>query len=230
MINDKKVIAVTLARGGSKRVPNKNIEMIVGKTLIEYTIEEVKKSKYVDYYIISTDSDAIANAAKKNMCNVIYRKDVDDTQTSAEGLIKTLMVYQFDENEISDDTIIVEIMPTNPLKTVEDIDRTIEKIFDGDSSVSVVRIWDHHPSRVKRIKNGYLEDFWPEVPESRRQDLDPPAYVRNGSIYVMWYVNLLINETRLCGKIVPYIMPEDRTINIDEPIDLELAKLIISRK
>ena len=73
-------------------------------------------------------------------------------------------------------------MCTNPLKRVKDIDNCIEELVNSkniDSVVSVVRIWDNHPSRVKYIENGLLKDFYPEIPESRRQDLTPPAYVRN---------------------------------------------------
>ena len=230
MIKDKKVIAISLARGGSKRVPNKNIIEICDKPMIQYTIEEAKKSKYIDEYIVSSDSDDILDVAKKLDCKIYKRKNVLDTQTSAEGLIETITNVYGSNIINSEPFILVELMVTNPLKTYEDIDNTIEKIFNGNCSVSVIRIFDHHPSRIKMIENGYLEDFWPEEPESRRQDLIPPAYVRNGSIYVMWWNDLFMNNQRLCGKIVPYIMSNENTINIDEPEDLELAKILIQKR
>jgi len=231
MIQNKKVIAVTLARGGSKRIPNKNIVDICGKPLIQYTIDEVKKSKYIDTYIISSDSDKILSLAQSLNCITYKRDNVSDKQTSSDGLIDTIInKCGINVSDKQTSFIVVEIMATNPLKTVEDIDGTIEKFFDGDSAVSVVRILDNHPSRVKMIKNGYLENFWPEVPESRRQDLTPEAYVRNGSIYVMWWRNLVSTRRRLGKKIAPYIMSEERTINIDEPIDLELARILIEKK
>jgi len=123
-------------------------------------------------------------------------------------------------------------MCTNPLKSVEDIDGVIEKLDEtkADSVVSVVRIWDNHPSRVKYIEGDKLIDFYPEIPESRRQDLTPPAYVRNGSIYAMTFEQLKIKQQRLGEDTRPYIMPEERTINIDEPKDLELAKLMILKQ
>ena len=124
---------------------------------------------------------------------------------------------------------IIEVMCTNPLKSVEDIDGVIEKLdkTGADSVVSIVRIWDHHPSRVKYVEDDKLVDFYPEVPESRRQDLTPAAYVRNGSIYGMTFEQLKIKQSRLGEDTRPYLMPEDRTINIDEPIDLKLAELMI---
>ena len=223
MIGNKKVLAVTLARGGSKRVPKKNIADLNGRPLIRYTIDEVQRSKYIDSYIVSTDDIDISDyCLKEAKVSCFDRREASDTQTSAEALIEVQQVTNnFD--------YIVEIMCTNPLKSVEDIDGVIEKLHEtkADSVVSVVRIWDNHPSRVKYIENDRMIDFYPEIPESRRQDLTPPAYVRNGSIYAMTYEQLHTHGQRLGKDTRPYIMPEERTINIDEPIDLKLAELLL---
>ena len=224
MIGNKKVLAITLARGGSKGVYKKNIANLNGKPLLQYTVEEVKKSKYIDSYIVSTDDEDIFDFCHSPGIgiNTFDRKEASDTQTSAEALWEVQQVQKkFD--------YIVEIMCTNPLKTVEDIDGVIEKLDEtgADSVVSVVRIWDNHPSRVKYIENDRMIDFYPEVPESRRQDLTPAAYVRNGSIYAMTFDQLKIKQQRLGEDTRPYIMPEKRTVNIDEPIDLKLAELMI---
>ena len=222
MINDKRVLAITLARGGSKGIPKKNIIDINGKPLLQYTIDEVKKSKYIDYYVVSTDDIEIENLCQKLKTSYFQRQKASDTQSSADALYEVQRVMdRYD--------YIVEIMCTNPLKTVDDIDGVIEKLDNtgADSVVSVVRIWDNHPSRVKYIEGDRLKDFYPEPPESRRQDLTPAAYVRNGSIYAMTYEQLKIKQNRLGEDTRPYIMPEERTINIDEPIDLELARILL---
>ena len=227
MIEKKKILAITLARGGSKRVPKKNITLINNKPLLQYTIDEVKKSKYIDNYIVSTDDNDVINVCKN--LNVNYhnrpKEFAQDTSTSASAIKNVIELHK-------DYDIIVEIMCTNPLKTVDDIDGCIEKLIksDSDSVVSVVRVWDNHPSRVKFIENDMLNDFYPEIPESRRQDLTPPAYVRNGSIYAFWKSSFLKYNNRLGKTCRPFIMPEERTINIDEPIDLELAKILIKNK
>ena len=133
---------------------------------------------------------------------------------------------------LEDYDIIVELMATNPLKTAHDIDRVIEKLVTtgSDSVVSVVRVWDAHPSRVKYIENDRLMDFYPEVPESRRQDLSPPAYIRNGSIYATTRESLISTGLRLGPVTRPYVMPSERSINIDEPIDLYVAQAVIKGK
>jgi CMP-N,N'-diacetyllegionaminic acid synthase len=228
MIHNKKILAVTLARGGSTTIKKKNIVDICGKPLLQYTTEEVKKSRYIDRYMVSTDDDDI-----KKVCNNVdveyYNRSAEfaqSTSKSADALIEVI-------NDIEEDfDYIVDVMCTNPLKTVEDIDECIEKLdsTDADSVVSVVRIWDHHPSRAKYIENDLLKDFYSEPTESRRQDLTPPAYVRNGSIYITSIDRLLKYRDRLTGVLRPYVMPEDRTINIDEYTDLLMARIILDKK
>ena len=222
MINGKTVMGITLARGGSKRVPQKNVIDVNGKPLIQYTIDEVKKSEYIDHYIVSTDDEDIKLVCRELEQTYFDRSPAEDTQKSADALLEVLKTMDKPD-------YIVEIMCTNPLKTVEDIDGVIKKldIMEVDSVCSVVRVWDYHPSRVKFIEGNKMIDVYPEVLESRRQDLTPPAYIRNGSIYAMTWEQLRTKETKYDKNTVPYMMPEERTINIDEPIDLELARILL---
>tara|TARA_R100000808_G_C2131685_1_gene140759 strand:+ start:205 stop:882 length:678 start_codon:yes stop_codon:yes gene_type:complete len=224
MIGNKKVLAVTLARGGSKKIPRKNIIDINGKPLLGYTTEVVQKSKYVDAHIVSTDDTEISIVAQ--LCGAsVHMRDPSlalDTTTSAAALLDVAKKHP-------DYDYVVEVMATNPLKTTEDLDNVIKKLYDtgADSVVSVVRIWDQHPSRVKYIKDDKLMDFYPEIPESRRQDLTPAAYVRNGSIYATTMKSFLEHKVRLGPDTRPHIMSEENTINIDEPRDLELARILL---
>ena len=222
MINGKTVMGITLARGGSKRVPRKNVIDVNGKPLIQYTIDEVKKSEYIDHYIVSTDDEDIKNLCRELEQTYFDRSPAEDTQKSSDGLLEVLKTMDKPD-------YIVEIMCTNPLKTVADIDDVIQKLdmTAADSVCSVVRVWDQHPSRVKFIEGNKMLDFYPEELESRRQDLTPPAYIRNGSIYAMTWEQITVKGSRYDKNTVPYIMPEERTINIDEPIDLELARILL---
>ena len=228
MVNNKTVLAITLARGNSKRILNKNIVPINGKPLICYTIKEVLKSKYIDRYVISTDDDGIKKTVKLYRVEIIDRPPelASATTKSSDALLHAV--------KLIDEKIdyVVEIMATNPLKTHIDIDGCVEKLYNtgADSVASVVRIWDHHPSRVKYIKDDRLCDFYPEEIESRRQDLVPPAYVRNGSIYAMTYEFLMRAKSRYDKNTRPYVMPEERSINIDEPVDLYVAEAMMSKR
>ena len=234
MINGKKILAITLARGGSKSVPKKNIKKILGKPLIAYTIEEVLKSKYIDEYIVSTDSDEIAKVSLKYGAKVpFYRPKKISTDKSApqDALYHGLKKYE-KMTKIRFD-YIVEVMCTNPLKKAFDIDSCIEKLHrtKSDTVISVQRLFDHHPIRIKKIENDLLKDFiLPENERTRRQDLKPKAYIRNGSIYAISRPTLIDHKSKI-GKVTrPYIMPDERSINIDEKIDFILAENIIKNK
>jgi CMP-N,N'-diacetyllegionaminic acid synthase len=228
MIEGKKVLAVTLARGGSQSIHKKNIAMIAGIPLIGYTIREAKKSLYIDKYVISTDDDEISDVSLSldPSVEIIKRPDElsNNTASSASALIHAvdLIGHGFD--------YIVELMATNPFKNAQDIDGCIEKIHktNADSVVAVVRIWDNHPSRLKYIEDDILMDFYPEIPESRRQDLFPASYVRNGSIYAMRREFLLKNKSRYDKKTRPYIMDEKRSINIDGSQELMFADWLLT--
>ena len=233
MIKNKNILAITLARGGSKTVPNKNIKKILGKPLIAFTIEEVLKSKYIDDYIVSTDSKKIANIAKKFGAKVPFLRPKNisrDNSAPQEALVHALNKYESMTNKKFD--YIVEIMCTNPLKNFKDIDLCIEKIHrtKSDTVISVQRLYDHHPIRIKKIKNDRIFNFiLPENERTRRQDLKPYAYIRNGSIYAISRNTLKKNKSKI-GKISrPYIMPDERSINIDEKIDFLLAELMLKK-
>jgi len=227
MINGKRVVAVTLARGGSKGIPKKNIVDIAGQPLLMYTVNAIRESKFIDSYFVSTDDDEIYQLCVSNGVSCIRRPLhlSSDTAKSSDALIHAIENLECD--------YVVEVMATNPLKETCDIDGCIELIFEktAESVVSVVRVYDHHPSRIKFLnEDGVMKNFYPEDVESRRQDLSPPAYIRNGSIYVMTKLFLMENKARYGKDSIAYIMPLERTINIDEPEDLEIARLRLERR
>lgn len=230
MINGKKVLAITLARKGSKGIPRKNIRNVCGKPLIMWTHDEAIKSSMIDDYIVSTDDEEIIDMLCNNVSNVHVStflrsaKNASDKSPSSDAIREVLDAIK------SDHVYIVELMCTNPMKTVEDIDSCIRKLDEtkADSVVSVVRVLDQHPSRVKFIENDELFDFWPEEKESRRQDLKPDAFIRNGAIYAFTQSSFRTTGTRYGGIVRPYVMKE--SINIDEPIDLVVAQELLKEK
>lgn len=229
MIEGKKVLAVTLARGGSKSIPKKNITPINNRPLIDFTINEANQSNYIDRYIVSTDDDEIANISLECGAEIPFLRPKDlsnDVATSAAALIHAV------ESINEDFDYVIELMATNPLKTKVHIDECIEMLHfkSLDSVVAVKRVLDGHPSRLKYIEDGFLKDFYPEIPESRRQDLTPEAYIRCGSIYAMKKTFLLQSKARYGLNTGAYIMPDDAVINIDEPMDLMIAKMLMDKK
>ena len=232
MFKKKKIIAITLARGGSKAIKNKNIIKLNNRPLISYTIREAKKSKYIDEYIVSTDSKKIKKVAEKNGAYVPFLRPKNiatDKATSVDALVHAVN-WMEKHNNIKYD-YIVEIMCTNPLKKVKDIDEVIKKIVntEADSVIAVHKLEDHHPIRIKKIINDKIVDFsLKEIPETRRQDLKPNAYIRSGSIYALKRKHLMIEKLRYGSQNSrPYILPEERAVNIDTIADLYAAEKMI---
>ena len=229
------ILGITLARGGSKGIKNKNIKLLNKLPLIAHTIIEAKKSKYIKDYIISTDSLKIANISKKYGAKVPFLRPSQLSTDKASSVAALIHAVKFMEkkNNIKYDYVI-ELMCTNPLKTVYDIDSIIKKIVrtKSDSVIALNRIYDHHPARVKKIVKGKIVNFCVrEKAESRRQDLRPNAYVRSGSIYALKR-DYLINKKRRYGskKSYAYILPDNRAINIDGILDSYLAEKILKEK
>ena len=225
----KNILGVTLARGGSKGIKNKNLAKINGKPLIYYTIKEVKKSKNITNYIVSTDSLKIKDIAEEYKAEVPFirpKKFSKDNSSSASALKHALIQCEKFYNKKFD--YIIELMATNPLKSVKDINNVIKILirYKADSVIAVNQIFDHHPARIKKIIKGKLYDFAvKEKLESRRQDLKPKAYVRSGSIYAMSRRFVLQKKRYFSGKSYAYILPSERTVNIDDENDLLIAKI-----
>ena len=228
-----KVLAITLARGGSKGIPKKNLIKLAGRCLIDYTIQEAQQSKLIDRYIVSTDNLEIKKYAESKGVDVpfIRPSNLSNDFASSADALKHALLFCEKEDGIKYDYVI-ELMCTNPFKKYFDIDKCIDMISrnNADSVIGVSKLDDHHPARIKKIENGFIRDF--VVPElsSRRQDLKPDAYIRNGSIYAIARDKLVNENYRFGGdNSLAYIMDPPANINIDNELDLLLAELIIKK-
>ena len=225
-------LGITLARGGSKSIPKKNIINVNGIPLLGYTIQEAQKSSMIDAYIINTDCQEIAAVAEKFGAEVQFGRPSNlSLDTAQSGHTLKYAVERFEVEKNVKVKIITELMATNPLKIAFDIDECVKLLnkSNADSTIAMGRLFDHHPSRIKYLNDeSIICDFYPEIPESRRQDLKPNAYIRAGSIYVMTREQISSGLRYGTGKSLGYILPEERFINIDDQRDLFIAERIIS--
>jgi CMP-N,N'-diacetyllegionaminic acid synthase len=210
-----KTVALILARGGSKGIPNKNIQLLNGEPLISYTINAAKYSD-VDEVWVSTDSVNIKTLAKKFGAKVIDRPSefAKDNSPNEQSLL------HFAENEKFD--VLVSIQPTSPLLSPKYINQGLEKIKDGyDSSFSAYR--EHWFPRwtlgVEPI--GFKNESRP-----RRQDRNE-CYVENGAFYATTKTSLLTSKYRVSGKIAVVEMPFSDSIQIDTYEDLNLVERLL---
>lgn len=229
MYKNKKILALILARGGSKGIPKKNIKKLKGKPLIAYTVEKALKSNYLDRIILSTDSKEIANIGKKYGAEVPFMRPkilATDHATSEESMIHAINWLK--ENENYNSKYVMLLQPTSPLRKVKDIDKSVEKIIDkkADSLVSLVQS-DKHPFWMMKIKDGQVKTFDKKKEKYKRRQELPPIYIINGAIYIM-KTNLFLKKKKLQpGYTIPHIMPKKRSIDIDDILDFKFVKMLI---
>lgn len=229
----KQILAIIPARGRSKTVPRKNIRLILGKPLIAYTISEALKSKLLTRIIVSSDDDEIITIAKKWGAEVPFKRPKKLATDKARSLPVIQQAVRFMEKigGITYDYVVV-LQPPTPFRLASDIDNSLKKLMKtgADSVISLCKVEAMHPIRMKKIVNDRIVDFCvKEVEGTPRQEL-PPAYIRNGAIYAVRR-NVLMKQNTLHGKDSrPYLMPPDRSINIDSELDLKLAEVLMQEK
>ena len=233
MNKNKKILSIILARGGSKQIPKKNIALVNNIPLIAYTIVEAKKSNYISDLVVSSDDDEIRKVSVQYGAEAPFKRPDNLSGDTAKPVECDLHATKFMEkkNNMKYD-YVVELLCTNPFKTSFDIDEAMKMQIksDADSVIGVMRLDDHHPIRIKKIENGYIKNFcFDEIPESRRQDLKPDAYIRNGSIYSMRRDMIEKGIRYGTENSLAYVMPRERTLNIDEPMDLLIADLLMKQ-
>jgi len=228
----KKFLAIITARGGSKSIPKKNIKKLAGKPLIKYTLEAAKKSKLLNRYIVSTDDKEIADYCKRRGAEVPFMRPkylATDTAKSLDVLVHAVKYLEKKEGYRPD--YIITLQPTSPLRTSQDIDNSIKLILknkEADSLVSVIPIQNtHHPYKVMTFNGKYLNQY-KKGRVIRRQDL-PEFYARNSAIYITKY-DILMKDKKIIGnKCLPYFMPKERSIDIDDKFDWGIAKFLLKK-
>lgn len=232
--SDKKnlnILGVITARGGSKGIPFKNTKLLGGKPLIAYTIDVAGKSKLINHLIVSTNDKDIADVCMKYGANVPFMRPEElalDSTPHVPVMQHAIDFYEKAHNIILDYVVILQ--PTSPFRIVEDIDMTIQKLIDtgADSAVSLVEVPSNaNPIKIKKLEgNRVLAYSIPEVEGTRRQDL-PIAYRRSGAVYTMRR-DLIMKDSRLFGEyIVGHIVPKERSIDIDYPLDWIQAEYML---
>lgn len=225
------MVAIIPARGGSKGLPGKNIKLLNGKPLIAYTIEAALKSDYIDRVIVTTDSDDIAEVAKKYGANVPFRRPDELASDSASAIDVYLHAVEFimnEENKNIDKFMV--LLPTAPLRTSVHIDKAIE-FFQKTNATTLISVkeaetpvtWYMNKDLNERISNA---GFGVGNALTNRQ-LNSKYYIPNGAIYILDYGLLKNNRTYYCNNTVGFEMSAEESIDIDTWIEFKLAEMLI---
>lgn len=231
MINNKKVVALIPARGGSKSIPQKNIANLGGKPLIAWTIETAMAAPEIDRVIVSTDCKDISKISQEFGAEIHFRPS---RLSQDHSLVIDTINHVLDEleNEKYDADYLVLLEPTAPLRSIKDISDSI-KLLDIEDYDSVATYTEAalNPHRAWKIDGSSPEIFIEgAVPWLPRQQL-PKAYQLNGAVYVV-KIDKIDKDSKgiVIGKTGAVIMPKERSIDIDDPIDLIITETLISLK
>lgn len=224
MIGDRRVLGVILARGGSKGLPRKNVLELGGKPVVSWSVEACRGSRFLDRFILSTDDDEIAAAAHKAGCEVPFMRppELATDDASVHGALMHAL-----DNVDEEYDLLVALQATSPFRTGADIDGALEILVerDGKACVSVTEsgkppFWHMAINAEGRLDPVIAE---PENLLKRRQDL-PATYELNGAVFavhIAWYSE---HQTFYSPDTLAFVMPKARSVDIDAPIDLALAR------
>jgi CMP-N,N'-diacetyllegionaminic acid synthase len=228
----KVVYGLIPARGGSTGLPGKNLRSFHGHPLISYIVTAALGSRVLHRVIVSTDSEEIADVVQKYGAEVIiHPAKLSTTTASTFGVVKNA-IAEFRKGGCFPDVTVL-MRPTSPLCGSEDIDRAVRKLMrhpKADSVISVVKS-NIHPYRVLSInRQGELVHFHKDTTEKdypQRRQTFKTVYIRNGAIYATR--TKTIEKGSLWGKhSLPYEMPRERSININDEIDFRLAEVLMN--
>lgn len=228
------ILCTICARGGSKGVKNKNIKELHGKPLIAYTIEQAKASGLFEHIVISTDSDDIANVAKQYGAEVFFKRS-DEMASDTAGKLDVIRDAFVRSEEYYNKAFdyLVDLDATAPLRSVEDIINSFNQFKENNNDNLITAM----PSRrspyfnlVEQDKNGkvYLSKKLDSA-IMRRQDA-PKSYDMNASIYI-WKRDIILNKSPLFLENTGlYVMPEERSIDIDNELDFKFVEFLMGKK
>ena len=229
-----RILGVIPARGGSKGVPRKNLREVGGLPLIVHSIRTARAVSGPglphrrDY---RRPRGGAGSPGSRRRRALLRPAELARDGTPMLPVVRHALEFVERADRTTVDWVLL-LQPTNPFRRREDVVEAVALAGEGkcDSVISVVRVYAVHPLLMKRIEDGYMKPFGlPEPEGTRRQDYDPPAYMRNGAIYLTRR-EVILGGSMWGSRSRPYEMPEDRSVGIDSELDLRLADLLMRDK
>lgn len=230
-----KVLGIIPARGGSKRVPGKNIRPLAGKPLIAYTIKAALQSTRIDRLIVSTDNSKIAEVAQKWGADVPFLRPADLAKDDTPDQPVFLHVLRWlKEDDRYEPDIVVNLRPTTPFKTPEIIDKAVQRLIDTDADI--VRTMTlvegvHHPYWMYRLsEDGSAELFSGDIKLSKyyRRQLLPHVYRINGVVDAV-KTQVIYEESNLDNQNMKgLIISEKESMDVDTDFDFIICECILN--
>lgn len=222
---ESKKLAIITARGGSKRIPRKNIKEFCGKPILAYSIEAAVESGIFDTVMVSTDDEEIAEIARQYGAEVPFYRSAEtanDYATTNDVLLEVLSEYEKRGQHFD---MAVCIYPTAPFVTAAKLRSAVEKLSESDADTLIpVVAFSYPPQRAMIVEEGRLVFEYPQYLDSRSQDLTP-HYHDVGQFYVFHTEAFKKNRKLMVGNILPLVVSEMEVQDIDNQTDWEIAEM-----
>lgn len=230
----KNILAIIPARSGSKGILNKNIRRFAGKPLIGHTISEAKQSRFLNRIVVSTDSEEIAAVAKRYGAEIPCLRPKSlarDKSKVVDAILHILSCLKDREQYLPDYLVLLQV--TSPLREAHDIDGALKLLFSkGAAADAVVSVCGTEQLLFTKDQNDqlYLANSKDFLKSTNRKDL-PPTYKLDGSmVYAIKTKTFLKEKTFLPKKLVAYVIPRWKAVDLDEPQDFVVGELIYKNK
>ena len=220
------ILAVIPARGGSKGIPRKNLQLLAGMPLVAHTIEQARTARSIRRVVVSTDDPEIAKTARHYQAEVVWRpaEISGDDASSESALLHTLDALRQSEGYQPD--LLVFLQCTSPLTLAVDIDGTVQMLLDDNAdSALTVRPFHYYLWQIGADGSAQGINHDKRIRPLRQER--EAQYLETGAVYVMRVPGFMAARHRFFGKTALYSIPLERCLEIDEPIDLRIAEVLM---
>jgi len=220
------ILAIIPARGGSEGIHRKNVQPLGGKPLLAHTIDAAKDAKFVKRIVVSTDDQEISSVAKTYGADVIWRpRELSNSKSSSESaLLHALESLQSSENYIPE--ILVFLQCTSPLRSAADIDGAVQTLFEKNAD-TVLAVTPFHSFIWEYDKGGNAVGINHDKSFRKMRQDQTNQYLETGAVYILKVAGFIEARHRFFGNTATFIIPKERSVEIDEPIDLLIAEHLL---
>jgi len=229
MLSGGELVAVIPVRGGSKGIPRKNLYRLGQETLLERAIKLASACKRVDRVVVSTDDPEMYEIASRYG---VAAPSLRPAHLATDAARTVDVVLDLLDQIKVEDAYVLLLQATSPLRTLSDLEQLLD-IFENDTSgaeaiVSLTKQDDPHPDKIQKIQDGFVRPYLNVDSMVPRQTL-PTVYRFNGAFFLTDAKVLRSKGTFMPCRTLPYIMPPERSVNLDGPLDLILLEALVAR-